>query len=154
MISKQLIAAYKETHFIINDFDKPILIDEAFIFTPIEEYSRCSIESIAFITAWNPYSEMLSLEKNTERNKKLLSEVESIGCYALKGIGINPNSDWPGEESYAIININKNKAIELAKSFEQNAFVWAQKNKKSKLIFIDYKPDGINYNQYFEKKQQ
>ena len=40
----------------------------------------------AFITAWNPMSQPLSLEENRNRQQSLLDEVSDRGLTALQGI--------------------------------------------------------------------
>ena len=92
------------------------------------------LNSWAFITAWNPLPEVLSLEENRKRNQNLEEEINSFGLKYCHGIGISEDEKW-SEESFFIENISSEKANEWAVKHGQLAFVYGEKSKKAQLVY-------------------
>jgi hypothetical protein len=79
------------------------------------------VESAAFITAWNPRSEQLTVDENDDRQGMLLTDIEKIRLNYLVGYG--QLDDWQ-EYSYLVLGIDKDQATAMATRFEQNVYVW------------------------------
>ena len=92
------------------------------------------LNSWAFITAWNPSPEILSLEENRNRNQNLEEEISSFGLKYCHGIGISADEQW-SEESFFIENISLDKANEWAVKYGQLAFIYGKKSEKAKLVY-------------------
>ena len=92
------------------------------------------LDSYAFITAWNPLPEILSLESNKFRNIELKKDIEKLALIYVDGLGISNDGKW-SEDSFFIENISIEKANELAKKYGQLAFVFGYKNNKAALIY-------------------
>jgi hypothetical protein len=90
----------------------------------------------AFITAWNPYPEVLSVEINRKRNAELEHILKENNYEFTRGIGVAKDESWQ-EESLLVLNITKDKAHEIAKKFNQLAFVYGEINGVAKLLFTD-----------------
>ena len=90
--------------------------------------------SWAFITAWNPSPEILSLEENRNRNQNLEEEIISFGLKYFHGIGISADEKW-SEESFFIENISLEKTNEWAVKQGQLAFVYGKKSEKAQLVY-------------------
>lgn len=88
----------------------------------------------AYLTAWNPLPQVLSLEQNRERNNDLKKMLEVSDITFSEGIGVSEDGMW-SEESFLIHNISEDKAYDLAIKFGQLAFVYGAENQKSKLVF-------------------
>jgi len=73
---------------------------------------------IHVVTACNPFKQKLSDKINTQRNKKLLNQLEILDIKIKPVIGCSPNGDWQ-EPSFAIYGLNRKQACELATKFEQ-----------------------------------
>ncbi len=86
-------------------------------------YRQHHIHSAAFITAWNPYSQPLSLKENQQRQQILQQMLDTTGITWLRGTGSNTKKTWR-EESLFALGIDKKNARELGERFEQNAIVW------------------------------
>ncbi|MBK6771286.1 MAG: DUF3293 domain-containing protein [Ignavibacteria bacterium] len=71
--------------------------------------------SWAYITAYNPFSRILTETDNINRNEKLKSLLSNYKLYKGRGCGID--GKWPSEESFLILGISKNDAIELGQKF-------------------------------------
>lgn len=93
-------------------------------------------ENWCFITAWNPYSKPLDLETNRNRNKELLSEIQTTAKYiVLNGIGESSDGFW-SEESFLVLGIDKDTAQSLARKFEQNAIVIGTREGLPELVMV------------------
>ena len=88
----------------------------------------------AYITAWNPHPEVLTLEENRERNNELKKICETTNIEFTEGNGVSEDGMW-SEESFLIHNISEDKAYDLAVKFDQLAFVYGVQNQKAKLVF-------------------
>jgi Protein of unknown function (DUF3293) len=128
MTNLEIHQAYLNTSFKVL-FNQDVTIK---INTFIQEIQY--LHSWAFITAWNPYPEVLTLEENRKRNKNL--ELDSIknNLVFSQGIGISEDGLWC-EESLFIENISFEKANEWASKYKQKAFVFGLKNENAKLIY-------------------
>lgn len=114
-----------------------------------------NIYTIGIITAENPLRKNLSSEENAERNKKMERYIKDGNWGYIKIIGKYDNIENP----FIIYNINRKKLIELAKLYNQEAFIFglkyenkeergmqffyiAQEVKRNELSF-EYEGDGI-----------
>ena len=94
-----------------------------------------NVQCAAFVTAWNPCSQQLSLEANELRQQALKAELKKSGLCFIDGIGQLPSNQWPGEPSVLILNLNRESATVLASQYEQHAFVWADETAVPALVF-------------------
>lgn len=95
---------------------------------------KSSLASWAFITAWNPLPQIVSVEENKQRNKKLENDLNQLDLIYTYGIGVSKDGLW-SEESFFIENISLDKARELAVKYGQIAFVFGSKNSKAALVY-------------------
>jgi hypothetical protein len=89
--------------------------------------------SYSFQTAWNPYSELKSIEINTNKNLELEKNLQLENYRYLFGKGESVDGDW-FEDSLCILNIQKEKAIELGNKFNQYAILYGEVNKPPQLF--------------------
>jgi hypothetical protein len=92
------------------------------------------LNSWAFLTAWNPSPEVLSLEENRQRNQNLEEDLKELGLTYIQGLGISEDEQW-SEESFLIENCSLEKANKLAVKYKQLAFVSGKKDEVAKLIY-------------------
>ena len=97
-------------------------------------YARGDLKTCAFITAWNPISEILSLDVNKSRNLEMKNDLTLQGYNFHKGIGVSADKKW-SEESYLIENIDQDAANEIALKYGQKVFVFIDANRMTKLIY-------------------
>ena len=93
-------------------------------------------QTFAFITAWNPGSQMLDQWHNQWRNLQLELELHPHCRLLRRGIGIGHEGDWPPEESFLALDIPLEKAVELAREFGQNAIVCWEKGGVPELWWV------------------
>jgi len=109
------------------------------IFNPkLEDFCRrMNIQTWAFLTAYNPGSSLVSLQKNNLANTKLQSTIMSKGYNLIEGIGVPDESDqWKPEPSFFIWNIDLEEASNVAVRFGQKAFVYGCTNILPSIIWI------------------
>lgn len=90
--------------------------------------------SWAFVSACNPFSKLLPDLENEQRHAHLVDYLEELHYLHLLGQGKGVDGDWPPEKSLLVLNISRQKAMQLAKKFEQNAIVFGTINQKAELI--------------------
>ena len=78
----------------------------------------------AFITAFNPYSEVLSDAENEQAQNQLCSDIEKLGYEGVFGYGQDVAEEWPREHSFLAVGITESQAEALADKYGQNAYVW------------------------------
>ncbi|MDD7986073.1 DUF3293 domain-containing protein [Lentisphaera marina] len=126
-----LIKAYKQTDYLVPEFDLCIKIDQCS--EDLRAFcEKRKVESWAFITAHNPYSKLLNPMENEARNQSL--EQDLLDYDFFHGLGRGKDSDWPIENSFFVLNISLEEAVLLAKKHQQNAIVYGLKNSEAKLI--------------------
>jgi len=122
-MANDLEMAYRDTDYIVDD-DPPLRLkvgeqnDGARIVM-----ASFNVESAAFITAWNPGSQKLSMHDNLDRQADLLEEIEKLRLNYFVGRGEHPDEGW-SEDSYLVLGISAEDAMTLARQFGQNAFLW------------------------------
>lgn len=95
-----------------------------------------SLNQFCVITAFNPYSQLLSKQENLARNARLQSELKQLPCQIYKADGIPIDNTWSIENSLFITELDKDIFIQLAIKYEQNAIVSGDKNAIPELIFV------------------
>ena len=98
--------------------------------------SQFMAQSGIVITAYNPYSELLSDEANKKLNSELEHELQTAGYSLFNALGQDGKGEWPGEPSFFVTGIDKNTAEAFAKKYQQNAIVWHEKGSASELLLM------------------
>ena len=136
VISRDLVQAFRETEYRVRG-EQPftLRVDEA---SPelLGLYRQRRISSSAFITACNPFSQMLDEAENQDRQRSLAAELARRGLKFLQGVGTHPSNHWPGEDSFLVLGLNLEAAKALGQRFEQNALVWSASDAIPQLILL------------------
>lgn len=123
-ISPSLIRAYREAKFVVES-SSPItlLVGECNLnLGAILKEHKAS--TAAFITAYNPYSNVQTDQENSQAQNQLLKDINELGLKALDGYGQDIAEQWPKEVSVLILGITESQAEVLADKYSQNAFIW------------------------------
>ena len=93
-----------------------------------------NINTIAFLTAENPQGEKASPEFNREQNKRLESALRSmnLGFRKIKG------KFGSEENSYMVMNITRDEAIDLGQMFQQEAVIWGNKVERGDQVGFSF----------------
>lgn len=150
-VSDKLVENYKNTdYFILRD--QNILIELDKLNPKLDKLlSIHGKESWAFLTAWNPRSKPGSPNENLFRNQELLKYIKeeknwkyypAVGRERiLEGKKIGDRTAMNGktweEESFFILGMGREEAIQLAAFFEQNGFLYGEKNTFAKLYLTN-----------------
>jgi Protein of unknown function (DUF3293) len=133
MISKELLAGYQATCYTILNPKIDIYLgkeNEA-----LQSFLKDqNFDSWCFITAWNPFSNALTLPENKALNAKL--EADLINYVVFPAEGKDTLGDWPPEISFFVANITEEDAVALGKKYQQNAIVYGRNNETARLITL------------------
>ena len=101
------------------------------------------IESWAFVTAANPYSQPFSPEENAARDSALRALLETDGRRFWTGAGIPDRGDWEPEPSVLIANVSRGDAAAYGARFDQHAVVWGTRGAPAKLVLLSAVDDHV-----------
>lgn len=134
-LDESLVNAYKQTTYAVPSLKINIRIGEK---CPLLDQLLQKLErrSWCFVTAWNPQSELYSIEENKQRNQRLRADLVQSGYTYYDGLGIGDDGRWPAEESFLVIGIQRLKALKIAKEWGQNAIVFGKMDAKASLILL------------------
>ena len=99
-------------------------------------HKRHRVDCSAYITACNPFSQILDDEANAERHAALGREINQRSLASIEGIGQHPSNQWPGEASHLIFGLTLEAAKTLGTRLEQNAIVWSGADAVPQLILL------------------
>ena len=88
-----------------------------------------------FITACNPYSEVLKAQENARRHRVLGDILRLNYLDTREGIGRSPSDDWR-EPSYFVPGIDFLRAEALGIVFDQNAILIGEAGGSAELLFL------------------
>ncbi len=95
-------------------------------------------KSAVILTAWNPRSELLSLQENEQRNRKLNSTLKDNNYRVFSALGQGKDLSyklWPAEKSFLVLGITKEEVEKIAVDYGQYAYVWLEAGKPASLMF-------------------
>lgn len=133
LISDVLIDAYASTNYVVES--KPNFTLR--VGSQCEElariYEKANVSTACFITAYNPWSVLLTPPHNVARQAELLNEIAAFKLKFVFGYGQSNDSEWK-EPSVLILGITYEESMELAVKHEQNAFIWCDEQATPKLV--------------------
>lgn len=136
VIDPGTIQAYLDTEFrVFGDLPFGIHVGQRSEALALAHKSH-SVECSAFVTAWNPFSEILSDDSNQERQRDLAKELSRRSLRFVQGLGQHKSNQWPGEESFLVFGLTLEAAKTLGTHFEQNAIVWIGSDAIPELILL------------------
>jgi hypothetical protein len=100
----------------------------------LEGLKLSGVSSWAYITAWNPLPTTYTLEENRMRDQLLRADLDTLSLEYIEGIGEALDGLWH-EESLFIKNISKEQAESLAYKYGQVAYLFANGNVKTQLVY-------------------
>ena len=134
--NKSLIKAYQETEYRVTQGHSLALRVDAPCPELASLYKAKGVSCAAFITACNPFSNLLGDEENAKRQASLAAELKRRGLCFFAGVGQHPSGNWPGEPSFLVLGLALEAAKSLGKAHEQNAVVWCGADAVPKLVLL------------------
>ena len=136
IIAPATCQAYLETHYLVLG-DTPLTLQVGVANSSLGAlYKVLHVESCAFVTACNPWSQSLESSVNAERQAVLASELRQRSLKFVDGIGQHPSGQWPGEASFLIWDLSLEAAKALGNRHEQNAIIWCGLDAVPQLILL------------------
>jgi hypothetical protein len=135
-IDTTLVTAYQNAEYVVfADKEIVMLIDEQNDeLQKLMSHHQCT--QAAFITAYNPFSEILKEAENIQRQNQLTEELTRLGYKLIQGLGRDKEDQWPGEKSVLVLNIPLDTAKNLGNKYGQNAIVWIEENAIPQLLLL------------------
>ncbi|MBU0653842.1 MAG: DUF3293 domain-containing protein [Gammaproteobacteria bacterium] len=136
MVTPALLDAYLATHYEVKHaasaFTLHIGQSSAELLALLQ---KTGLTGAAFITAWNPHSKPHLQAENRRAQQRLLEDLQQAGCMVIPAAGVDPDSQWPGEESVLALGLAQADAVQLSRKYSQNAIVWADADAVPQLLF-------------------
>jgi len=133
-IPPALRQAFEETHYTVHH-EHPFTLRIGQPSPELDQVLRTTgHDSAAFVTAWTPMCQLLSVEDNHQRQQALKDELQRRGLAWVPGIGQHPDNGWPGEESVLVLGIAEQAARTLCAGFQQMAFVACKRGETPRLV--------------------
>jgi len=124
-ISPNLIKAYREAIYVVHLGDREIALQVNKASLPLAKLmEEWEVTTAAFLTAFNPYSQVLDPVENEARQKQMWADAQPMCPKIFPGIGRDKHDQWPHELSMLALGIHLEDAQTLADRYEQNAFLW------------------------------
>jgi hypothetical protein len=89
-----------------------------------------------FITAFNPFGQVRSVDANEAAHVRLRTELKSVCPLVIEGAGADPTGAWPPEKSYFALGVDLEASKHLGQQYGQDAIVWAGKDAIPRLILL------------------
>jgi len=135
-MSDELINAYRQTHYHVFTNDPITLKVGEINHALIKLYDQYEVKQCAFITAYNPYSSKTTLDDNQDRQRRLKAVIQTLNLDFIEGEGKHPDGQWEGEPSFFVLGIEREWADSMAKTFEQNAYIWTDSYGRAHLRIL------------------
>ena len=130
------VQAFRETEYMVHG-DEPFTLKVGEVCPPLAAaHKRHRVDCSAYITACNPFSQILDDQENAERHAALGRELGRRSLASIEGIGQHPSNKWPGEPSYLVFGLTLEAAKTLGTRLEQNAIVWSGADAGPQLIML------------------
>lgn len=135
MIDSGLDTAYRATTYqlTVNGQQVPVRVGEpASELAPLLD--ALGVQQWAFITAWNPLSELLPVAENARLNAHLF---QSIGDHHhASAIALPDDTSWPREPGFVLFDMPLMQLLALAEQFKQHAIVVGQQGNEPELLWV------------------
>ena len=136
IIDQRSIQAYLETDYQVL-CEVPVTLNIGVANAGLAALHRShSVESSAYVTACNPFSQALDDSVNDARQEVLARELHHHGLTYINGIGQHPTNGWTGEQSFLVLGLSREDAKMLGARHEQNAVVWCDQDAKPELVLL------------------
>jgi hypothetical protein len=135
-VDPDLLAAYVQTTYWVSSQPQPIGLrigQKSALLARL--LAARQVSQWAFVTAWNPRSQLRSDWYNIGRENALLREVCRRGLQWLPGLAAGDGSDWPAEPAMLVLGISRAEARRVGRRFRQNAVVVGERGGVAQLVW-------------------
>ncbi len=135
-IAPPLLLAYRNTRYTVQATPPFVLKIGATSAALRQWMDQHTCHCAAFMTACNPYSEVLDETENARRQRTLEHAIVQRGLPYLSGLGQPLDGNWLPEASCLVGGLSLDDACALGRKFEQNALVWCGADTLAQLILL------------------
>ena len=140
-IDNTLMSAYQNAEYIVFADTEFVMLVAQYSEALHQTMTELQLTQMAFISAYNPYSEILDEPVNLKRHSALSKELNDLGLSFMEGLGRDKEGQWPGEISFLVLNISNDSARMLGNKYGQNAILWIEEDAIPQLLLLDGKSD-------------
>ena len=140
-IDNTLMSAYQNAEYIVFADTEFVMLVAQYSEALHQTMTELQLTQMAFISAYNPYSEILEEPENLTRHSVLSKELNDLGLSFMEGLGRDKEGQWPGEISFLVLNISNDSARMLGNKYGQNAILWIEEDAIPQLLLLDGKSD-------------
>ena len=95
---------------------------------------KLKASSLCCLNAWNPRSRRLPVVRNMAAHQRLKRDLLQRGWTALPHLGVPDRRDWRAEPGFAVLDVEREKAIRLAETYGQYGVVFYERGSEAELI--------------------
>jgi hypothetical protein len=138
-IENTFVEAYQNAEYVIFAEPELVLLVGNYSEALKAIMTKTPFKQAAFITAYNPYSEIFDESENLKRHATLSTELTQLGFSFLLGEGRDKERQWPSEISVLVLNILNDTAKTLGNKYGQNAILWIEEDAIPQLLLLNGK---------------
>ena len=97
---------------------------------------ECGQSCAAFVTAFNPASELVPEASNHVADAALRDKLKVLGRPFYRCVSRDPANVWPDELGYLVLGLAQAEVRSLGESFGQNAILWADADAVTRLVLL------------------
>jgi hypothetical protein len=136
VIRPETIRSYRDTEYRVDAHPPFAIHVDEYCAALAALYLSNQVNSCAFITAYNPHSQLLMDATNTERHAELIRELQRRNLKFFHGEGKHPTGDWPAEKSLLVMGLPREAAMSIGRQYEQNAIIWCGPDAVPQLVLL------------------
>lgn len=132
-LDQQLEAAYRKTKYTFPDQGIELLYGQnnSRLDSFLYQGNWCEL---CVLTAYNPFSEIQSEERNADSLQQMKVRLEQLGFIAWKGRNVDPDQEFPDEATWWVPGMSQLLGLEIARKWNQNAFLYYTTGGNAQLI--------------------
>ncbi len=136
VIAPDLLAAYRNTLYVVQA-SSPFTLTVGEVSPALRQWMQGhACHCAVFITACNPYSQVLNEAENAQRQFDLEQVIWQFGLPWAPGVGQPQEGQWKPEPSYLVGGLSLDDSRALGRRWEQNAFLWCGPDTLAQLILL------------------
>ena len=123
VISESLVSAYEAAEYHVETTPPIVLRVGQRNAALVDLLTRRGVSSGAFITACNPFGQLLGTEENLRRNIALRRDLHPHVCAMLPARGVDRAGRWPDEPGLFVLGCPQETLETIGGRYRQNALV-------------------------------
>ena len=136
-IDTSKIDAYLQTDYCVGPSHAPFILRIGVHSKELERLYQDTGQNCAlFITAFNPFGAQQSDEANLAAHQQLGDQLRTLTKFVIEGEGVDPGRQWPAEQSFLAVGIDRKTSTLLGKRSHQDAVVWAGADAVPELLLL------------------